>query len=172
MSKAEQHQDIIHKLSREDIAPSWWVGKALNAVDRDYPPTDVRSHPTWARVWDRPMASTWDSAASVDRAAEEWDAADQRNSAVDEWRKERETTQAEQQREKDAAETAQREADTAALKQTLKARYMALPGTTESDFERDLPQLLQDERRHQLDQREQADEQARQAIRRTVLSNF
>lgn len=46
-----------------------------------------------------------------------------------------------------------RDAAAAEVKETLRRRYMALPGATEDAFERDYPALLQDHRREELARR-------------------
>ncbi len=168
----EKRYERIQELSRAGRASQWWVGKALNEADKPYPSPAVRSHPAWARAWDRPRSATWDSYASIDRAQEEWDRHDAMNTRADEARQEREERNAEAQRQRETEDAAKREQEAQQMKAELKARYLAMPGTSEADFEAEYPTLLADHRRREMERNEREADASAQAMRRLVRSSF
>ena len=170
MKTVDERRQRLSEISRRGIAvPS----AAHIAVEEAVPPASLREWPWWAHVWDRPTRTTWTQNPSMlEYVQEEWDKGEGFVSTQNELRAEREARNAEAQSEADATDAARRQVDADQLKAKLRDQYLSLPGTSEQDFERDYPQLLQDERRRELDRLDRLGDDATLELRRVVRNVF
>ena len=167
-----QRAETLRQLHHERRIPGWWFAKALREVDRPIPSTQLRREQlgAWVMVWNRPRWSDAGPMSEVafDALVEEYDTLEERNQYFEDRRKEREAAEAEAQRQREVEDAARREQEAEQLKAELRCTYLALPGTTAADFEREFPQLLADHRRREMERLEREGDAATQAMRRTI----
>ena len=121
----------------------------------------------YAHFWPRPDRRTCPDAPDwqLNRAQEAWDKSEEFVKARLEMRAERDAKKAAEAKAAAEADKARREQEARELKAELRERFMALPGTSEADFEAQYPTLLADHRRQLMQAQATADEQVRAELR-------
>jgi hypothetical protein len=141
---------------------------------RRRPSPASRTWPWWPLVFPRPSTATWNGADwALSAPQDEYDAAERRATAMRDGSQAiaatRQAQAAHDQEERDEAANARCDAQADQVKAELRARYLALPGTTQADFETAYPELLADLRRQQL---EAHDAEVARSLRRLTRAAF
>lgn len=168
MTTPEQRRQRIGELVGEGITVPLAV---YAAIDQDRPPADLLRSWHWSSyLWDRPAAKAYagiENALAGDQA--QWDT----NRAIVkgqlELRAERKAREAAEEKQRAERAEAYRVSQADQVKAELRARYLALPGVSEQDFEREYPTLLADHRRREMDRLES---EGKRAVANVIRTSF
>lgn len=142
-----------------------WVPPGLaSELAKPLPSTQVQGWNWWAHFAPRPSARTAPDAyeGTLRHAQELWDKSKQHVDNMLEFRAERAAADAAKQKASQEADDARRAAELDQLTAEIRTRFLAMPGTTEAEFQRELPALLSDHRRQEMGR---ADDEARASMR-------